>query len=106
MYRWLLVSAWLALPVFVAAEPPKFTVTQGFTVTPAPITAPKPVRIVYPSGWHEHECPFDGARWGHTGAKNDIEAHRCPKCGRVIWDKAPGIQLPPPKVKAKSDCPT
>jgi hypothetical protein len=38
--------------------------------------------------WHSHRCPHDGTTWRHDSSFNGSEeAHRCPLCHRVQWDK-------------------
>ncbi len=40
--------------------------------------------------YHYHKCPKKscGHIWRHTAIRmDDRNAHKCPKCGRVQWDK-------------------
>lgn len=82
----------LLVAVLLLAEPsPRFTVRQGFTITPhdsqaAPVVIARPqvarkvmqVRKSYPPGYHEHECPRCHTRWGGPAGSH---GHNCPNCG-------------------------
>lgn len=88
-------ALWLLLP----GELPQNT----FSVTPA-VQAPrlKTVTVPRPAGYHEHQCPTCGFRWGHGGSSfGNANEHTCPNCHRLLpspWHVAPGIQLPPKRV--------
>src|SRR4051812_29347381 len=69
-------------------------VALALLTAPAPTPPPKlppPVPVIrapkkLPVAMHTHRCPRDGTEISHTHASfGDAEAHRCPKCGQVVF---------------------
>ena len=98
----------LLLPVLAFAGPPvKFDPPAVLDFPTKPVVEPAP--IILPAGYHEHQCPACGTRWGHGEEKfGERAAHTCPNCGRVQWQVAPGIKLYRlvPSKRVSVSCPT
>lgn len=47
------------------------------------------VKQLYASQTHEHKCSSCGTIWEHGNCSSlgDVNAHTCPQCGQVEWDK-------------------
>lgn len=62
------------------------------------------------SGMHSHTCPKCGNSWSHGASSfGSTAAHRCAKCGTMVWDsdpitrRSPVVKFAP--VQSQSRCP-
>lgn len=77
-------------------DPPE---VRPLRVAPRPLPKASAPRPSLPQ--HSHRCPFDGTVWSHDDRSfGNADAHRCPTCGRLVWQIHSRGPAPAPRALA------